>query len=81
MEEMVSRGVQAVVIWDYQTEEAEQLKALGITPVMVKNETIEDLQASFTAIGQMLGNGGAGRAVQHTLYRGRMNICSPSRSR
>ena len=51
MEEMVSRGVQAVVIWDYQTEEAEQLKALGITPVMVKNETIEDLQASFTAIG------------------------------
>lgn len=55
MEEMVSRGVQAAVIWDYQTDEAEQLKELGIVPVMVKNETIEDLQASFTAIGQMLG--------------------------
>ena len=67
MEEMVSRGVQAVVIWDYQTEEAEQLKALGITPVMVKNETIEDLQASFTAIGQMLGK--EERAEQfNTLY-------------
>ncbi|UQT49460.1 ABC transporter substrate-binding protein [Flavonifractor plautii] len=64
---MVSRGVQAVVIWDYQTEEAEQLKALGITPVMVKNETIEDLQASFTAIGQMLGK--EERAEQfNTLY-------------
>ena len=67
MEEMVSRGVQAVVIWDYQTEEAEQLKALGITPVMVKNETTEDLQASFTAIGQMLGK--EERAEQfNTLY-------------
>ncbi len=67
MEEMVIQGVQAVVIWDYQTEEAEQLKALGITPVMVKNETIEDLQASFTAIGQMLGK--EERAEQfNTLY-------------
>lgn len=51
----MSRGVQAVVIWDYQTDEAKQLKELGITPVMVKNETIEDLQNSFTAIGQLLG--------------------------
>lgn len=55
MEEMVNRGVQAMVIWDYQEDEAVQLKELGIVPVMVKNETIEDLQASFTAIGQMLG--------------------------
>ena len=70
MEEMVSRGVQAVVIWDYQTEEAEQLKALGITPVMVKNETIEDLQAQLYRHWSDVGQGGAGRAVQHTLYRG-----------
>ncbi len=55
MEEMINLGVQAMVIWDYQPDEAEQLKALGIVPVMVKNETIEDLQASFTAMGQMLG--------------------------
>jgi iron complex transport system substrate-binding protein len=55
MEEMARRGIEAVVIWDYQTDEAEQLKALGIVPVMVKNETIEDLQASFAAVGQMLG--------------------------
>lgn len=55
MEEMVSRGIQACVIWDYQEEEAEQLKELGITPVMVKNETVEELQNSFRAVGQMLG--------------------------
>lgn len=55
MEEMVNEGVQAVVIWDYQTDEAEQLKNLGITPVMMKNETVEELQNSFRAIGQLLG--------------------------
>lgn len=55
MEEMVNRNVEAMVIWDYQTDEAQQLKDLGIVPVMVKNETLEDLQNSFTAIGQMLG--------------------------
>ena len=55
MEEMVKAGVQAVVIWDYQTDEAKQLKDLGIVPVMVKNETVEELQNSFKAIGQLLG--------------------------
>lgn len=55
MEEMVKAGVQAVVIWDYQTDEAKQLSDLGITPVMVKNETVEELQNSFKAIGQLLG--------------------------
>ncbi len=55
MEEMVNKGIQAVVIWDYQTDEAEQLKELGIVPVMLKNETVEELQASFLAIGQLLG--------------------------
>ena len=54
MEEMVKAGVQAVVIWDYQTDEAKQLKDLGIVPVMVKNETVEELQNSFKAIGQLL---------------------------
>lgn len=55
MEEMMERGVQAVVIWDYQTDEAEQLKELGIAPIMVKNETLEELQASLRAMGQLLG--------------------------
>lgn len=55
MEQLVSEGVQACVIWDYQTEEAKQLTKIGITPVMVKNETVKELQDSFRAIGQMLG--------------------------
>ncbi|MDY2628821.1 MAG: ABC transporter substrate-binding protein [Lachnospiraceae bacterium] len=55
MEEMVNKKIQAVVIWDYQTDEAEQLKKLGIAPIMVKNETVEELQDSFRAIGQLLG--------------------------
>lgn len=55
MEQLASEGVQACVIWDYQTDEAQQLTELGITPVMVKNETVEELQDSFRAIGQMLG--------------------------
>lgn len=55
MEQLASEGVQACVIWDYQTAEAQQLTELGITPVMVKNETVEELQDSFRAIGQMLG--------------------------
>ncbi len=55
MEEMVKMGVEAVVIWDYQEDEAEQLKELGIAPIMVKNETVEELQSSFRAIGELLG--------------------------
>ena len=55
MEGLVAEGVQAAVIWDYQTDEAEQLKGIGITPVMVKNETVEELQSSFRALGEMVG--------------------------
>lgn len=55
MEEMVARDIQAVVIWDYQTDEAEQLKELGIVPVMVKNDTVEDLQSSLRTIGELVG--------------------------
>lgn len=55
IEQLVEDGVQACVIWDYQTEEAEKLKEVGIAPIMVKNETVEQLQDSIRAIGQMLG--------------------------
>lgn len=55
MEALVSEGVQACVIWDYQTDEAQQLADLGIAPIMVKNETVEELQESFRAIGELLG--------------------------
>lgn len=55
MEALVAEGVEAVIIWDYQPDEAEQLKALGIAPVMVKNETIEELQSGFRALGELVG--------------------------
>ena len=55
MEEWVNLGIQAAVIWDYETDEARQLKELGIAPIMVKNETVEELQASLKAMGQLLG--------------------------
>lgn len=55
MEALVAEGVEAAVIWDYQVDEAEQLKALGIAPVMVKNETIEELQSGFRALGELVG--------------------------
>lgn len=55
IEELMNAGVQAAIIWDYQTGEAEQLKEVGIVPVMIKNENLEDLQKSFRAVGQLLG--------------------------
>ncbi|WP_324825596.1 ABC transporter substrate-binding protein [Sinanaerobacter sp. ZZT-01] len=55
MEEAVKIGVEVMIIWDYQTDEAEQLKSLGIAPIMIKNETIDELQESMKIIGQLLG--------------------------
>lgn len=55
MEEMVNMGVDAMVIWDSQTAEAEQLLDLGIAPIMLQNETMEELQDSFRVMGELLG--------------------------
>ncbi|MEG1478360.1 MAG: ABC transporter substrate-binding protein, partial [Clostridiales bacterium] len=55
VEELAKQGVQAAVIWDYQEDEAKQLTKLGITPIMIKNGTVKELQASFKAIGELLG--------------------------
>ena len=46
MEEIVKMGVQAVVIWDYQEDEAKQLKELGIAPVMVKMKPLKNCRAA-----------------------------------
>lgn len=55
VEELINLEVQAVIIWDNQTAEAEKLKEVGIAPIMVKNGTVQELQASFQALGQLLG--------------------------
>lgn len=54
-EELLNIGIDTMFIWDYQTDEAEQLKALGIAPVMLKNKTIEELQNSLKVVGELLG--------------------------
>lgn len=68
VEELANRQTQALVLWDHQSDVAEQVKSLGITPVMVKNETLEDLQKSFTAIGQLLGKEDRAKAF-NDLYQ------------
>lgn len=55
LEELIKLEPQVMLIWDNQKDEAEKLKALGIAPIMVKNKTIEELQASMKAVGEILG--------------------------
>lgn len=55
MEGMAQKGIQAAIIWNYQPKEREKLEKIGIAPVMIKNETIEDLQKSFLIVGELLG--------------------------
>ncbi len=54
-EEVLKADIQAMLIWDHQEDERERLLKMGISPIMVKNETVEDLQASLKAVGQLLG--------------------------
>lgn len=54
LEELIKLNPQVMLIWDNQKDEAEKLKALGIAPIMVKNKTMEELQASMKAVGQIL---------------------------
>ncbi|QIB70786.1 ABC transporter substrate-binding protein [Aminipila butyrica] len=55
MEETAKNGVEVMIIWDYQEAEAAQLKEVGIAPIMIKNETIDELQTSMKIIGELLG--------------------------
>lgn len=54
LEELIKLNPQVMIIWDTQRDEAEKLKVLGIAPIMVKNKTIEELQASIKAVGKVL---------------------------
>lgn len=54
LEELIKLEPEVMLIWDNQKDEAEKLKALGIAPIMVKNKTIEELQASMRAVGKVL---------------------------
>jgi iron complex transport system substrate-binding protein len=55
MEEIQKLDPDVMIVWDYQTQEAEQLKSMGIPAVSLKYGTLEDLQNGMKAIGQILG--------------------------
>lgn len=54
-EAAANAGIQAAVMWQYQDKDAEKLKKIGIAPVLIYNDNIEDLKKSFTILGKMLG--------------------------
>lgn len=53
-EEILNEGVDSMLIWDYQTEEAEQLKKIGVAPIMLKNSNMDELTSSLTVVGELL---------------------------
>ncbi|WP_110943089.1 ABC transporter substrate-binding protein [Inediibacterium massiliense] len=55
MEESGKLKLDAMIVWDYQEKEIEQLKGLGIPAVSLKYGTLEDLQNGMKVIGKMLG--------------------------
>lgn len=55
MEEIANVKPDVALLWDSQTAEREQLEKLGIAPVMINSDTIDNLKAGFTTVGQLLG--------------------------
>lgn len=54
MEEVQKINPDVMIVWDYQTKEAEQLKTIGIPAVSLKYGTLEDLQSGIKVIGSIL---------------------------
>lgn len=55
MEEIANVKPDVALLWDSQTKEREQLEKLGIAPVMINSDTIDNLKAGFSTVGQLLG--------------------------
>lgn len=55
MEEMAKLKPDVVLVWDYQTDEIQQLKELGIPVVAIKYGTLESLQQGIELLGKVLG--------------------------
>lgn len=55
MEEVQKLDPDVMIVWDYQSQEAEQLKSMGIPAVSLKYGTMEDLQNGMKVIGSVLG--------------------------
>ncbi|MDY6084223.1 MAG: ABC transporter substrate-binding protein [Dialister sp.] len=54
-ESMVSAGIEACILWQYQEQDAEKLKKVGIAPVLIYNDTVDNLKKSFHIVGNLLG--------------------------
>lgn len=54
-ESLVNAGVDTCILWQYQEKDAEKLKQLGIAPVMIYNDNMENLKKSFLIVGDVLG--------------------------
>ena len=57
IEELMNLDPDVVFLWDTQTVEAEQLKEIGIVPVMINSgaQTFEDISSQITMMGNVLG--------------------------
>ena len=55
MEESGKLNLDAMIVWDYQEKEIEQLKGLGIPAIALKYGTLDDLQNGMLVIGKLLG--------------------------
>ena len=54
LEESGKLNLDAMIVWDYQQKELEQLNSVGIPAIALKYGTLEDLQNGMLVIGQLL---------------------------
>lgn len=55
MEGLAQAGVEAALLWKYQEADGKKLKDIGIAPVLIYNDTVDNLKKSFLAVGKLLG--------------------------
>lgn len=54
-ESMVNAGIETCILWQYQEQDAEKLKKVGIAPVLIYNNSVDSLKKSFQIVGDVLG--------------------------
>lgn len=54
MEGMAGAGVEACLMWQYQEQDAKKLKAIGVKPILIYNDTVDSLKKSFAIVGKLL---------------------------
>lgn len=54
MEGLANAGVEACLMWQYQENDAKKLSAIGVKPVLIYNDTVDNLKKSFLIVGKLL---------------------------